>query len=162
MKHTGGEHMRKISSRMTFYYKWKWLVGVSILGSLWALNLYVFLEGKKPIPIVPLLLITAGLTGLGYLWDKFLVFDLMDAVYDEGHSLRVRKGRAETEIPLSDIINVHFNPWVGPWRVTLTLRSPCRLGEKIAFMPPFAWAFFNHPLAEELVHRIGKQRLQVK
>ncbi len=56
------------------------------------------------IPIIALTVIAL----LGYFFMKKLVFDLSDAIYDEGDSLLFRFGRKEVRVKLEEIINLNY------------------------------------------------------
>jgi len=99
------------------------------------------------------------MAAFGYFIMKKLVFDLADAVFDDGNSLVVRFGNEEERIPLSDIINISYTNMSNPSRVTLTLRTPGRFGKEVSFSPlqqfmPFA----KSPIVADLIERTDAAR----
>lgn len=157
-----GAGMRLISSRWTFFYK-------RVFPLLWwsfpafaVLRWFLSLRSSSPFhPIF--LLIPIGMAVLFHFLLRALVFDLADEVVDTGDALIVRKAGEEARIALADIVNVDSTTLVNPPRITLTLRTPCRFGRKVAFLPPphrRLWApFAPNPIAEELVERVDHARL---
>jgi hypothetical protein len=76
-------------------------------------------------------------------------------------SLVVKKGRIKERIALFNVSHVSHSRWVNPRRLTLTLRSPGKLGGEISFIPPvrvFSFTFRKHPLVDELIERIDRAR----
>jgi hypothetical protein len=152
--------MKRISSPWTFWIKWVLpavffaSVAVAFVASL------VVPDKLHPTPIFVLLLpLFAGV--FAYLIFRRYCFDLADSVWDAGASLFVKKGWIEERIALSNILHVSHSRWVNPQRLTLTLRSPGKLGGEIAFIPPvrvFAFTFQKHPIVDELIERIDKAR----
>ncbi len=108
-----------------------------------------------PAIVVPLVMAV-----FGFVLMKFLVFDLVDEVWDEGDSLIIRNGRRTIDVQLTEIINVNYSTATNPPRVTLMLREPSELGSEISFMPPTrAWLPFSAPpIARELILRIDAAR----
>jgi len=91
----------------------------------------------------------------GYIVMKFMIFDLVDEVWDRGDSLVVRNNGQEISVPLSDCLNVNSNAMMNPPRVTLLLRLPTIFGEDVSFIPTFRWIpYLMHPIAQELILRI--------
>lgn len=154
--------MQVISSRWTFFYK-------RIFPLIWFGFLAVFLviavlSPRAWQPFDPVFLLgPAAMAVFGYFLLRALVFDLADEVVDAGDALIVRKAGEEVRIPLADVVNVDSSSFVNPPRITLTLRTPCRFGRRIAFSPPpnrrlFA-PFAPNPTAEELVERVDRARM---
>src|SRR5579863_1899076 len=129
------ESGKRISSRNTFFVKRVfpvlWFGGLTLfLGT--ALTVGVHARTKPPLVVfVPPLL----MFGFGYWLMRRLVFDLADAVYDEGDALRVRFRGDEERIPLANIINISYSGLTNPARATLTLRQPGRFGKEVTFSP---------------------------
>ncbi|WHZ18838.1 MAG: hypothetical protein OJF55_000987 [Rhodanobacteraceae bacterium] len=155
--------MNVISSRQTFFAKRIfpaiWLGGVAlvlILGVTANVS-----HASSPGNIV-FLLVPALMLVFGFLLFRKLLWDLADEVQDGGDYLLVRKGAIEKRIPLADILNVSMSQFTNPKRVTLRLRSPCELGDEIAFIPkmpvfrlnPFA----RNAVAEDLMRRVDQAR----
>jgi hypothetical protein len=156
-----------ISSKMTSFYKrvfpllWFGFLAVFVLMAVPA----SFTVSKAPnqrLIILPFLVVPAIMAGFGYFFFRSLIFDLADEVNDEGAYLNIRKGDVAERIALTDIINVNSTVMVNPPRITLTLRRPCALGDKVSFMPPARFAFFPgfsiHPIAEDLIRRIDAKK----
>lgn len=96
----------------------------------------------------------------GYLLMKFLIFDLADEVYDGGEYLLFRFGKNEERIEFSNIKHLNFMQ-TNPRRITLTLRTPCRRGEKVSFSPTQELTlnpFSGNPIADDLIDRIDQSR----
>lgn len=149
--------MEQISSRSTFLYKrifpvfWFGFLGVFV-----AVGLVGGSHGKTPAMLlfVPLLMVVFGLVLM-----KKLVWDLADEALDAGDRLIVRMGSDEEQIPLANIINLDYQYMTSPPRVTLTLRTPCRFGDKIAFCPPLRFVpFARSPVVDALIQRVDAAR----
>lgn len=98
-------------------------------------------------PRVELLLIPLVTAIVSYLLMRRLVFDLVDEVWDAGDALIVKNGNQEDRVPLSEIVNISQSFFSSPPRVTLTLNTPSRFGEKVTFSP--STGFF--PLAKKSI-----------
>ena len=153
--------MEQISSRSTFLYKrifpvfWFGLLGVFV-----AVGLVGDSHAKMPAMLlfVPLLMVVFGLVLM-----KKLIWDLADEVVDAGDRLIVRFGNEQEQIPLANIISLDYQYMTSPPRVTMTLRTPCRFGDKIAFRPPLRFV----PLARSaviggLIQRVDAARQAAK
>ena len=108
--------------------------------------------------VFPIMAIILG--GFGYFIFKRFMFDLVDAVYDEGDALVVRNAGREERVPLANIINVTDSVATNPPRITLTLRQPNSFGRDITFSPPRQglFRFGRNPVASELIERIDATR----
>jgi len=89
--------------------------------------------------------------------------DFVDAVFDCGDHLLVRKSDKEDTVPLSNIINVNFwkNPQNISAQITLRLASPGKFGTEISFALPskIYWGFPpRSEIAEDLLVRAEKAR----
>jgi hypothetical protein len=152
-------NMRRISSRMTFFYKrifplvWFGFALVFLAG-----GIYATLVGGRPPPL-PFLLMPAIMLVIGYVVMRKLVFDLVDEVYDAGDALIVKNRGREERIALSDIMNVSYTTFSNPPRATLTLRGPGDGGREIIFCPPVRFVpFAKSPIIGELIERIDSAR----
>ena len=156
------ESGKRISSRNTFFVKRVfpvlWFGGVALfLGT--ALTAGMHARAKPPLLffVGPLLMF-----GLGYWLMRRLVFDLADAVYDEGDALRVRLRGDEERIPLANIINISYAGLTNPPRATLTLRQPGRFGKEVTFSPvqklfgPLLRS--TNPIVSDLIERMDAAR----
>jgi hypothetical protein len=152
--------MNKISSGRTFFQKrlfpvfWFGIIAVVMLGMLAA-----YLQGGPKAPPLPIFLGPAFMLVIGFVLMKFLVFDLVDEVYDCGDHLLVKNGGKEERVFLSNIVNISFQNFTNPQRLTLTLRQPGILGKEITFMPKTRMMFFKrNPLVDELIERVDRAR----
>jgi len=93
---------------------------------------------------------------------RLFVLDLVDEVWDGGWELVVRNRGREARIPLTEIINVNYDRFSNPPRVTLMLRDPCEFGSEIAFMVRQRMFVLGNParrVALDLIGRIDAARL---
>lgn len=151
--------MRRISSRLTFYYK-------RILPLIWFGFLVLFvtiplyrsaLAGEPP----PLMLFVMPIVMfvVGYFIMKKLVFDLVDEVWDDGDSLLIKNRGEEQRVAFSDVKNVSYSPFINPPRVTLSLRRPTVFGDEITFNAPTRFVPFSaSPIIKDLIDRIDLVR----
>ena len=151
---------KKISSRNTFLLKRVFpIMWIGILALFVAI---AFLGARsRPSPPVVVFIVPLVVLAIGYFVMRRLVLDLADEVYDEGDALRVRCGRDEERIALTNIINVSYAGMTNPQRITLTLRTPCRFGREVTFSPPgifFGPLFGTNPLVNELIERVDAAR----
>ena len=153
--------MRRMSSRSTFFLKRVFpAIWFSVLGLFFVGMLAGFASGHFQAP-THILLSPAALIVFGYLIFRNLVFDLADLVIDEGDSFLVTRGKETVRVALTEIVNVDAAPFSSPPRIVLTLRTPSRLGRKIAFAPktPLTlYQFASNPIADELVERVDRAR----
>jgi hypothetical protein len=152
--------MRRISSKLTFYYKRIFPVvffGFILLAA--GPSVFVSLKSSTFQPVI-FLIMPAGMAVFAYFIFKKFVFDLVDEVWDAGDSLVVRNGAEEERIALTDIKNVSYAGFTSPQRVTLSLRHAGVFGHNVVFCPPMRlFAFWSNPVVEELIDRIDEQRL---
>jgi hypothetical protein len=137
------------------------LVWFGIIGLILIIGLTAGGHGAKSVP--PLVFVMpVVLLALAWFIMRRLVFDLADAVYDEGDALRVRFGTEEERIALGNIINISFAGMTNPQRVTLTLRDPGRFGREVSFSP--VQTFFGpllrttNPIVSDLIERADVAR----
>jgi hypothetical protein len=151
--------MPRISSSLTFFYKWVFPIGWfgGVLFFMAAVAIGGLRSGQYP--PAPLLVLPAGMLALGYGIMRMLVFDLVDEVRDAGDALIVRNRGREGRIALSDIINVNYSVWVNPPRVTLTLRNPRMFGSRVTFCAPVRFVpFATSPVIDDLIQRNDEAR----
>jgi len=107
------------------------------------------------------LFVPLGMAVFGYVLMRYLVFSLVDEVWIDGDDLVVRNRDEEDRFRIANIVNVDSSGMTNPERIVLTLRTPSRFGQEIAFSPPMRlWPFGRHPLATELIrlaHRLDGQ-----
>jgi hypothetical protein len=153
--------MRRLSSRMTFFYK-------RILPVIWFGFIAVFMAAPFVAPMIggsvsgsPLafLILPVIMIVVGYFTMKKLLFDLVDEVLDAGDALVIRNGHLEERVALSDIMNVSYSQFVNPPRVTLSLRNPSMFGDRVSFCAPVSFMpFSTSPIIDELITRIDAAR----
>jgi hypothetical protein len=151
--------MRRISSRMTFYYK-------RILPLIWfgfpvlfvAIPLYRgALAGAMP-PLMFIVMPIVVMAFFYFIWKKSF-FDLVDEVWDDGDALVIKNRGRDERIALNEIKNVNYGSFSSPQRVTLSLRRPTVFGEEIIFSAPVhLWPFSPNPVVKELINRIDLAR----
>jgi hypothetical protein len=154
--------MRRISSKMTFFYKRIfpafWFGFLILLLLLIAVPLFLGGAQNGP-PPYPFLIVPLIMFGFGYFVMKKLVFDLVDEVWDDGETLLIRKGGQEQRVALRDIKNVSYSAVINPPRVTLSVRQPTTFGQQIAFMAPVRFVpFTTSPIINELIERVDQAR----
>lgn len=158
--------MRRLSSSMTFFYKWVfpviWLgfVGIGIVTGLFADH-----PGQRKPPDPMIVVIPIIMFAFGFFLFRQLLGGLVDEVTLDGDNLIVRKGDEQLRISLADVINVNSFSTINPRRISLRLRNSTRLGRDIDFIPagrrrPFRLLGMTRldPLAEELIDRIEALR----
>jgi hypothetical protein len=150
--------MRRISSRTTFFNK-------RIFPAIWFGFLilmagvpFVFGQNQSASPL-SFVVMPAIMAVVGIFIMRKLVFDLVDEVWDDGDALLIKNRGEEERIPLSDIKNVSYSPYMNPPRVTLSLRRPSRFGEQITFAAPIRLVpFATSPVINELIERVDAAR----
>lgn len=115
----------------------------------------------KAIPMFALPLVVAI---PGYLVMKRFVFDLVDEVWDCGDSILVKNKGRDRHYALSEFMNVTYNGFTNPPRISLTLRQASNGSpSEVVFIPPFRmFPYTTHPVAGNLMVRIDEARRQVK
>ena len=135
------------------------VVWIAILG---AFYIPLILGSRMGAPTDPLIFIAPVIvTVIAFLVMKRTVFNLVDEVWDRGDDLLVRNKGQEDRIPLADIMNVSYTMFGNNRRATLKLRTPCRFGSEVAFMPiapAWRFTFFKNPILEALIDRIDAAR----
>ncbi|BDU18753.1 hypothetical protein DYGSA30_02100 [Dyella sp. GSA-30] len=157
--------MRRLSSSMTFFYKWVfpvvWLgfVGLGVFTGL-------FSEHTGQGSLDPMIVvIPIFMFAFGFFLFRQLLGGLVDEVTLDGDNLIVKKGDEHLRISLADVINVNSFSSINPRRISLRLRNSTRLGRDIDFIPAgrrrslrFLGMTRLDPLAEELIDRIEALR----
>ena len=149
--------MTLISSRMAFY--WKRVFPAVWFGFLafFVLTVLAARGGRDFRPAF--LIIPLFMAVFGYFLMKKLVFDLVDEVWDDGTELVVKNRGHVERIPFANIMNVSYTVLSNPPRVTLTLRTPGRLGKEVTFAPPVRWIPLSRsPIVDRLIERIDAAR----
>ena len=95
----------------------------------------------------------------GYAIMKWIVFDLVDEVWDCGDSLVARNKGLEYRFALSEFMNVGYTGFMNPPRITLSLRKASDIRAEVAFIPPFrVFPYSMPPIARDLIARIDEAR----
>ncbi len=147
--------MRAISFKNTALFKrGVWLSAAALIvfvagpaaldGTLW----------RNPLPSA----IAAGIlcAALIYFFWRTQVHRLADEVQDCEDRLRVRRGRVQEDIPLSNVATVEVFSSGGLHRVTVRLRQPSRFGSRIDFLPQ-ASLWSNLPAIKELAGDLSER-----
>lgn len=150
--------MHKLSSEMTWVTKrlfptlWFGIVGAVLL----VIGVGV---AKQRIPAAALV-VPVAIALFGYGMFHWLIFCLVDEVTLAGKDLIVRNRGDEERIPLANVTDVKASLFINPERIVLTLRDPCRFGDRIAFLPPARWklGISEHPLGDELRQMVEQAR----
>jgi hypothetical protein len=140
--------MRRISSRMTFFYKW-------IFPVIWFGFLIVFvgiaLFGSRRPPPFPFLIVPLAMIGFGYFLMKKLIFDVVDEVWDDSQTLVVKNGSQTERVALSNIKNVNYSPFLNPPQTTF--------GDQITFCAPVRFIPLTaSPVISDLIDRVDQAR----
>ncbi len=150
-----------LSAGSTAFYKrwfpamWLGLPAIILLGHLSR----VVWVGHVTVEDIGLLGGCCLLLAVGIPLFRRLAFCMADEVVDEGEFLAVRSGRHLERVPLGSIAGVLDGPSMKPFQITLTLDQPCRLGQKITFIPRYRFAWNGlHPLVDELRTRVEAAR----
>jgi hypothetical protein len=72
---------------------------------------------------------------LVYFLVKMQILRLADEVMDCSDHLKVRRGRTELAIPISNIANAEVSTFSGIHRICVRLLQPTKLGARIEFLP---------------------------
>jgi len=72
---------------------------------------------------------------LAYVFRKSQIHRLADEVVDCDTHLKVRRGRTELIVPWANIAAAEVSTFSGLHRITVRLRAPTKLGNKIEFLP---------------------------
>jgi hypothetical protein len=156
------ESGKRISSRNTFFVKRifpvLWFAAITLfLGAALAATVHARTKPSPVFFVAPLVMF-----GFGFWLMRRLVFDLADAVYDEGDALRVRFRGDEERIALANIINISYSGLTNPPRATLTLRQPGMFGKDVTFSPvqkvfgPLLRT--SNPIVTDLIERVDAAR----
>jgi hypothetical protein len=153
--------MKRISSKRTFFYKR--IFPVLWFGFLAIFVLTAYLPGRRThVEVTPMLIVPVVMAIIGYTLFRRLLFDLVDAVWDDGIALIVKNDGTEERVALSNIINIGYSSLTNPERVTLTLRDAGTFGKEITFMPirrPFSFRWLSrNPIIDELIERVDRAR----
>jgi hypothetical protein len=124
--------MKKISSKDAVHLKK--IFPIFWVGALGTFTLFALLRGGARTDVT-FLVIPCAMAVFGLVFVRLLAGELVDEVYDCGDYLLVRNRRVETQIPLSEIMNVTTSVAVNPPRITLRLAADHGLGFEVKFTP---------------------------
>lgn len=151
--------MKKLSSKSTFFLKrvfpaiWFGFIIFFVLTTLFAG------QNNKMSDMIMISISAIFMAAIGYFMMKYLVFDLMDEVYDEGLSLLFKNHGKTVRVNLSDIKNVSYTVVLNPPRVTINLRHKTEFGDELSFSPPASLIpFRKNKEIVELIDRIDNAR----
>jgi hypothetical protein len=143
---------RTISSAQTFWVKsvvppiFFGIVGATVCAA-WLGALHG--RGGGPLSDSEKWFLTAfWLAGTVYIaWSSCLV----KRVQVDDTALYVSKHGSEVRIPLADVSRIVQSRWTRVPMVTIHLRHPSPVGQRIVFLPTVRWALFGtHPIVTEL------------
>ena len=151
----------QISSHSTFFYKRVFpSIWFGFLGFFICIAVVAAIAQQQLVIVLPLIGIPLLMAVFGYAIMRWIVFDLVDEVWDCGDSLVVRNNGFEQRFALSEFKNVGYTGFINPPRITLSLLTPSDFfGTEVAFIPPFR--LFSHsmsPIARNLIERIDEAR----
>jgi hypothetical protein len=126
--------MQAISFKSTRLFKRGiWLSAVALIAFVAAPSVVDGELWRNPVPSA----IAIGLqcVALAYFFWKTQMHRLADEVLDCQDSLKVRRGRVEETIPLSNVSDAQVSSSGGFHRITVRLRERAKLGRQIDFLP---------------------------
>ncbi len=152
--------MQVISFRHTILFKRGiWLSAAALIafvmapaalsGSLW----------RNPLPNWGAVCILGGF--LAYFLRKTPIHRLADEVVDCEDHLKVRRGRTEVMIPLSEVSVVNVSSSSGLHRIAVRLYEPSKLGAQIEFLPQ-ASLWSNRPGIERVAAGLADRANQAR
>lgn len=153
--------MTRISSQATFLYKRVFpFIWFGFLALFIAVTIAMALTEPRPVDeIVIFILAPMFMAAIGWGMMKFTILDLIEEVFDDGDALVIKNRSVEKRVQLSEIMNVSYNGFINPPRITLMLRQPNSLGTSIAFMPTFRlFQYSLHRTAKDLIERVDDAR----
>jgi hypothetical protein len=147
--------MRRISSRMTFFYKR--VFPVFWFGFL-AVLLGIALFGGRELnraDLMPFVIVPVVLMVFGYIMMRKLIFDVIDEIWDDSDTLVVKNNCQSERIALADIKSVSRTMMSRPPLVILSLRRPTIFGDQVTFCPPLM-PYRASPLVKDLIRRVDQ------
>ena len=143
--------MRCISSQTTFWNKFGFSGLALILIVLSVLAALVEGIGNSIRSVIPHLLALIFISAAWYLVARKSA-DIVDEVYDDGDALVVRNEDDKVRIAFSDVKDVEWRWKAGSIHISVTLRNPYVLGDRIVFLAT-GW-FRPKPDIEDLIRRV--------
>ena len=151
--------MTQISSRLTFFYKrvfpifWFGFLTLFMIGP----TAVAWSSGQSPQPMFFIMPIIHDGGRLCH-HEKDGVQSRRQ-VFDVGDALLVKNGSLQEQIPLADITNISYAQMMNPPQVTLSLRQPTSLGDKVTFCAPTRFIpFATSPVIDDLIKRVDAAR----
>jgi hypothetical protein len=146
--------MQRISSRLTFFCKFILPLGIAYYL---IRMLFEWLATTNPNPNMPPTFIPYIFLGY-FIWSAWIGWPLKK-VSIFGDKLYVSNYLKEIVIPISEIINVSSNIFIGPQRVTIYFRDETEFGSEIIFLAKYRWVgrWSAHPIVNELLEMARSQ-----
>jgi hypothetical protein len=150
--------MQRISSRSTVFTK---RIVPFLLFAIFAAGLVpamlVGQHGLDPTAVI----VPVAIAAFAFFIMRMTLFKLVDEVWDGGDFLLIRNKGEEDRVPFENIMNLSYTMLGNSRRATLKLRTPCRFGSEVSFLPaapPWSFTFYKNPLLEKLIERIDEKR----
>jgi hypothetical protein len=151
----------RLSSRATFFYKRVFPFTFVGFVLVFAAIPWFGVFNANPYSLLPFIFVPVAMLAGHYFIMKKLILDLVDKVFEQGGTLLVRNGGREDRIALTDIINVNYNTFMSPPRVTLSLRKPSLFGSQVSFCAPLRFnPFATSPVIDKFILRVDAARFQ--
>ena len=149
----------RLSSKASFFYKRIFPFFFAGFVLVFAAIPLLDVLNTDPYSLLPFIFIPLAMLAGHYFLMKELVLDLVDEVVEQGCMLLVRNGGREDRIVLTDIINVNYNTFMSPPRVTLSLRKPSIFGSRVSFCAPLRFnPFATSPVIDKFILRVDAAR----
>lgn len=158
--------MQRLSSTSTGFYKrvfpvlWIGFLGIFFGFSLWARWHPQAMKG--PPMDVTFLWMPLLMAGIGVVFYRRFISDLMDEVWLDGDGLVIKNRAEKRRIALADVVNVNATISTNPRRITLMLRTETRFGSEVSFVPATTLGFLRlfklDPIALDLIKRVDAAR----
>ena len=134
-------HTMRLSSRLTFFYKVFFpLAGMSVVFSVTSDNTISGLFDWVFSVLFAILFVSL-------LW---WFFGRLKAVRIEGGDLVVSNYLKTIRIPLREMVEIDWTPFISPANACIHLRDETPFGRKIVFMLPVSLSLFSHPVVDRL------------
>lgn len=152
--------MRVISFKNTLLFKRGiWLSGAALIAFVMAPSALNGGLWHDPVPNWGAVCILAGF--LVYFLRKTPIHRLADEVVDCEDHLKVRRGKTEELIPLSNVSSADVSSSNGLHRITVRLIEPAKLGGQIEFLPQ-ASLWSNLPGVRRVAADLGDRANQAR
>jgi len=115
--------------------------------------------GNNPFPFF--ILLPLAMIGLVFILFRKIIWDVADAVYDNGDELIFRKGRKEQSVKLNDIINISYSRFYSNRKIKVHVKSSGEIGNVLSFwLPVSVVPLKDNPVLIELLQRVDRARKQ--